>query len=118
MNKQPQIIINAADLTPEQLREWILKITDDAKKADLVYEITSMKLISAKRSLLDVASDLECRIDFLSSDQIIFPKEQYGAIQKELLTLNAALAAVRAALNELSSAFDILDNSSETEAVR
>lgn len=108
MNKQPQIIINAADLSPEQLREWISEMADYAKKADLDYEITSMKLSSAESSLRYFADNLKCRINYLSSDQIIHSADHSSAIQEELDTLRVLLAAVCDSQRTISALFPLL----------
>ncbi|HAK8205122.1 TPA: hypothetical protein H2W01_004795 [Salmonella enterica] len=108
MNRQPQIIINAADLSPEQLRVWISEMADDAKKADLDYEITSMRLSSAESSLRYFADDLKCRINFLSSDQIIHSADPSSVIQKELDTLRVSLASVCHIQRTIRSLFPLL----------
>lgn len=108
MNRQPQIIINAADLSPEQLRVWISEMADDAKKADLDYEITSMRLSSAESSLLYFADDLKCRINFLSSDQIIHSADHSSVIQEELDTLRVSLASVCHIQRTIRSLFPLL----------
>ncbi|EJF3712737.1 hypothetical protein ABCJ02_003881 [Salmonella enterica] len=116
--KQPQIIINAADFTPEQLSHWIVKMADYAKKSDLDYEITSMKLSNAERALLDVASALECRISYLTSDQIIHSADHSSAIQEELDTLQVLLASVRDSQRTISSLFPLFQKISHRLPVR
>ncbi|MDM4995248.1 hypothetical protein QT351_09075 [Escherichia coli] len=80
--------INAGDLTPSELREWIIHLANNAEIAGLATEHTLLKLQSAEHSLRSVLKDLEPRISFLVSDQIIHSEDHSSAIQEELATLN------------------------------
>lgn len=114
--KQPQIIINAADLTPEQFRCWIVKMAGDAEKAGGSYEAVRMNLVNASNSLRAVANDFGCRIDFLTSGQIIRSEEHFSAIRENLDTLWAASSTIRDAQNEISAVLALLDKKFGAEA--
>lgn len=100
--------INAGDLTPSELREWIIHLANNAEIAGLATEHTLLKLQSAEHSLSSVLKDLEPRISFLVSDQIIHSEDHSSAIQEELATLNKVVGAIQGAQKAILSACSLL----------
>ncbi|CTQ23372.1 Predicted protein [Klebsiella variicola] len=93
MNTQP--VIDAGNLSSEELSAWLIGVATAAKKARQGYENLTLELQSAESSLRYAMADLEPRINFLASDQIIRSADRSTAIQAELDSLRVIFAAVR-----------------------
>lgn len=87
--------INAGNLTPGELRDWILKLAKNAEIAGWGTETSVRKLQSAELSLRSVMDDLSPRINFLGSEQIIRSEGHSSEVAEVLNTLRITFAAVR-----------------------
>lgn len=93
MNTQP--VINAANLSPEELSAWLIGMSTAAARARQGYSSVLFELKNTESSLRFAMADLESRISFLASDQIIRSADHSTAIQAELDSLRVIFAAVR-----------------------
>ncbi|EAA7254620.1 hypothetical protein DPU22_15470 [Salmonella enterica subsp. enterica serovar Newport] len=87
--------INAGNLTPGELRSWILELAKNAEIAGWGTGTSVRKLQSAELSLRSVMDDLSPRINFLGSEQIIRSEDHSSEVAEALNTLRITFAAVR-----------------------
>ena len=96
----PQINANVphictGGLEGRELADWLLRLSSVAVKVSQGYSAVLFELQSAESSLRYAIADLEPRINFLASDQIIRSADHSTAVQEDLDNLRMILAAVR-----------------------
>ncbi|HEL8025903.1 TPA: hypothetical protein UZ441_004776 [Escherichia coli] len=87
--------INAGNLTPSELRDWILTLAKNAEIAGWSTETSVWMLQSAELSLRSVMDDLSPRINFLGSEQIIRSEDHSSEVAEVLNALRMIFSAVR-----------------------
>ncbi|EAB8633246.1 hypothetical protein XS28_08195 [Salmonella enterica subsp. enterica] len=87
--------INAGNLTPGELRDWILELAKNVEIAGWGTGTSVRKLQSAELSLRSVMDDLSPRINFLGSDQIMRSEGHSSEVAEVLSTLRITFAVVR-----------------------